>query len=242
VASVAVNMSLDARMNTTVTPWAQFVPKDIFNNFVLPYANLNEGRTNARALLAEALLTILQQNKATTFDDAISAVNGYGDASFGSVWTALSKQKIYFKSSQTPLIYDPMSVIAFGYASCTGVSVMLVDALRAVGVPARVVGTPAWHNKTENGNHNWIEAWRGAEKGWAFIEAKPAGQGETLDNPCNKWFCNKDHFPVPNDTPVFAAQFDRSSGVVYPMAWDPDNEAIPGVDRTAYYAETCSKC
>ena len=28
---------------------------------------------------------------------------------------------VVFKSSQTPLIYDPMSTIVFGYASCTGI-------------------------------------------------------------------------------------------------------------------------
>ena len=27
---------------------------------------------------------------------------------------------VVFKSSQTPLIYDPMSTIVFGFASCTG--------------------------------------------------------------------------------------------------------------------------
>ena len=27
---------------------------------------------------------------------------------------------VTFKSSQTPLIFDPMSTLVFGYASCTG--------------------------------------------------------------------------------------------------------------------------
>lgn len=31
-------------------------------------------------------------------------------------------------------------VIAAGYASCTGLSIFLVDALRSVGIPARVAG------------------------------------------------------------------------------------------------------
>ncbi len=28
----------------------------------------------------------------------------------------------------------------------------------------------------------------------------------------------------------------------YPMAWDLANMDIPGVDRTAYYQDVCSKC
>ena len=38
------------------------------------------------------------------------------------------------------LIYGFMQVIKAGYASCTGLSIFLVNALRAVGVPARMAG------------------------------------------------------------------------------------------------------
>lgn len=69
---------------------------------------------------------------------------------------------IVFKSSQTPLIYDPMSVLSFGYGSCTGVSIFFIDALRSVGVPSRIAGTPAWNGDVSNGNHNWVEVWNGA--------------------------------------------------------------------------------
>merc|ERR1711862_699566 len=115
----------------------------------------------------------------------------------GQLWSVLrpNNSAIKFKSEQTPLIYDPMSVIDYGYASCTGVSIMLVDALRSVGIPARIAGTPAWHGNASIGNHNWVEVWLGKGKGlhgddWSFIEAEPAGPGENLTNPCNKWFCN----------------------------------------------------
>lgn len=98
-----------------------------------------------------------------------------------------------FKSSQTPLIYDPMATLAFGYASCTGVSIFLVDALRSIGIASRIAGTPAWNQVVDNGNHNWVEVWS-PEWGWQFIEAAPAGGGETLSNPCDKWFCNPTNF------------------------------------------------
>ena len=48
------------------------------------------------------------------------------------------REAIRFKSDQTPLVYDPLSTILFGYASCTGVSIAYVDALRTLGVPARL--------------------------------------------------------------------------------------------------------
>ena len=63
----------------------------------------------------------------------------------------------HFEPNQTPAIMDPMSARAFGHASCTGMSIYMSSALRTIGIPARVVGTPAWHNHKADGNHNWIE-------------------------------------------------------------------------------------
>lgn len=46
--------------------------------------------------------------------------------------------------------------LALGAATCTGLSLLLVSALRGLGVPARVAGTPEWHpeDDPERGNHN----------------------------------------------------------------------------------------
>ena len=58
-----------------------------------------------------------------------------------------------------------------GLASCTGLSILLIDACRSVGVPARFVGTPLWADGS--GNHSWVEIWDG---GWHFVgAAEPAG-------------------------------------------------------------------
>ena len=60
------------------------------------------------------------------------------------LWSGALGKSIVFKGGQTPLIYDPMSIMVFGYASCTGVSIVYIDALRSVGIPSRLAGTPAW--------------------------------------------------------------------------------------------------
>jgi len=163
------------------------------------------------------------------------------------LWSVLRPQgEIKFKGEQTPLIYDPMSVIDYGYASCTGLSILLVDALRSVGVPARIAGTPAWHGNMSDGNHNWVEVWLGPGQGlhgeaWSFIESKPAGGNENFTDPCDKWFCNPSHFD--GKTEAFAPQYHRQSNATfYPMAWDVQNENVPGVDRTDYYNALCQPC
>jgi hypothetical protein len=46
------------------------------------------------------------------------------------IWKAISnkeEQSIQFHSGQTLMIMDPMSVITFGYASCMGLSILLVS-------------------------------------------------------------------------------------------------------------------
>uniref|UniRef100_A0A7S2BQR0 Transglutaminase-like domain-containing protein n=1 Tax=Octactis speculum TaxID=3111310 RepID=A0A7S2BQR0_9STRA len=230
-----VNLSL---VNRAKLSWAADVPEAEFNDYVLPYASVNEARSNWRPLLRDALLDTVLAGDALLTSDVVTAVNSF-------LWSdaALSPNApIVFKSSMTPLVYDPMSVLAFGYASCTGVSILFVDALRSVGVAARLVGTPAWNGVAANGNHNWVEVYDPENKSWGFIEAAPAGGGETLTDPCDKWFCNPSH--VANGTQFFAARWDSEAaeGTVYPMAWDLDNLNIPGVDRTDYYATACAAC
>ena len=67
-------------------------------------------------------------------------------------------------------------------ASCTGLSILLIDACRAVGVPARFVGTPLWSDGS--GNHSWVEVW---DDGWHFT-----GAAEPTGDALNKaWFTGR---------------------------------------------------
>ena len=204
----------------------------IFRDYVLPYASANEPRTHWHGLLAKAVEPILVAlPRHASISDVAEAINS-------EFWQNVGGVK--FHSGQTPLIFDPVSTVAFGYASCTGVSTTYIAALRVAGVPARLVGTPAWLGDPAKGNHNWVELWDGAS--WRFWEGRPAGGGETLTNPCDKWFCKAARFPV-NATKVYAARFDRRANQsIYPLAWDPSNLDTPGVDRTDAYVQMCSNC
>ena len=168
VANTGTNLTLETK---PLYPWSASVPLDIFNEYVLPYASVNEGRSDWRQLLLPVVQSILTASgrdiNSMNTSDVVYAVNA-------ALWSGPLGKSIIFKSSQTPLIYDPMSTLAFGYASCTGVSLFFLDALRSVGVAARLAGTPAWNSVASNGNHNWIEVWS-PEQEWQFIEAAPAG-------------------------------------------------------------------
>lgn len=120
-----VRLALAAR---AATPWAAAVPWDIFLNDVLPYSSLDEPRDNWRPLF-HGLFTPLV-SRARTATEAAQVLN---EAIWG-IWG------IRFKGGQTPAIMSPTQTIAAGHASCTGLSIFLVDALRSVGIPARVAG------------------------------------------------------------------------------------------------------
>jgi len=261
IVNVGINYSLTAKMQY---PWASKLSRALFYEFVLPYAvvsaasdlqshllyhvvmifffsmisprQVNEARNNWRPLMQQVLDNLLissaEDLSKMSVSDVVYFVNDM-------IWSGAFGNTVVFKSSQTPLIFDPMTIIVFGYASCTGVSIFLIDALRSIGVAARMAGTPAWNRNPSNGNHNWVEVYTEANE-WQFIEARPAGGGETLTNPCDKWFCTPTKFA--NGTTVFASAYNQNRVTRYPLAWDMGNSAIPGIDRTAYYQRLCAAC
>ena len=238
IASSSVDLALAARSRFG---WAARVPRQTWQEYVLPYASVNEARTDWRQLMWNVFVKqpwLLKLSNDSSLASVALALNQH-------MWADLRPggAAIAFRSEQTPLIFDAMSTIAFGFASCTGISITYVNALRTIGIPARLVGTPAWHGKPKDGNHNWVEVWTGKE--WQFIEGGPAGPGESFTNPCDKWFCHPDRFfRNGTGTRVFAAVYGIPTAAAphYPMSWDLGNRAIAGIDRSAYYDAVCSAC
>ena len=120
IVSTSIQIVLDVKY---MYPWTSHIPKNVFYEYVLPFALINEGRSNWRPLFHDALSPLMNEliesnsdeirwNDSASIDKVYKVVNE-------KVWSMFGKN-IYFKSGQTPLIYDPMSIIAFGYASCTG--------------------------------------------------------------------------------------------------------------------------
>ena len=101
------------------------------------------------------------------------------------LWPLLN---VSFKPLQSPHISAPFETMVNGFASCTGLAILLVDACRSVGVPARVVAVPEWvgdHDENGHpqggGNHAWVEVW--SDGGWSFT-----GAAEPEDKLNATWF------------------------------------------------------
>ena len=148
--------------------WADQVPESVFFNDVLPYASINERRDNWRADFFKRFRPLVAQAK--TPGEAATQLNR---AVFGRV-------KVRYSTGRPKADQSPYESIKAGLASCTGLSVLLIDACRAVGVPARFVGTPLWADGS--GNHSWVEVYN--KGGWHFT-----GAAETTVNQLDRgWF------------------------------------------------------
>ena len=147
-------------------PLAGTFPPGLFLNEVLPYASLNEPRDNWRKRLHEICQPLVKDCK--TPAEAGKALNQtVVRASQGAIL------------DETPrAVQGPFETMESGLATCTGLSILLVDACRSVGVPARIAATPLWFNNS--GNHTWVEIWDGDWHFTGAAEQSPEGPGPGL--------------------------------------------------------------
>jgi hypothetical protein len=101
--------------------WADKVPQDIIFDSLLPYANINERRDAWRKEFFEKFRPLVKDAKSPA--DAAARLN---QQVFPMVNVKYSTQRK--KADQSPL-----ESMESGLASCTGLSVLLVDCLPAVG-------------------------------------------------------------------------------------------------------------
>ena len=199
-------------------PWKDKVPHEIFLNDVLPYASLNEQRESWAPILRDQALPLVQDTKTPA-----AAAMLLNQKLFPLVNVRYSTQR------QRP-DQSPSQSMGSGLASCSGLSILLVDACRAVGVPARVVGTPLWTNG--RGNHTWVEIWDGE---WKFLgAAEPDEKGLN-----HAWFAG-DAALAKKDVPenaIYATSF-RKTDTIFPMVWDEKNGSVSAINVTARYAPT----
>jgi hypothetical protein len=142
-------------------PWAGRIPPAIFLNDILAYASVNEQRDNWRKRLREISQPLIKDCKTPT--EAAMALNQ-------KIFPLL---KVKYSTQRRIPHQGPFETMETGVATCTGLSILLVDACRSVGVPARVVGTPLWFNKS--GNHTWVEIWDGDWHYTGAAEQDPNG-------------------------------------------------------------------
>jgi pimeloyl-ACP methyl ester carboxylesterase len=197
-------------------PWGARLSDELFLDQVLPYAGVDEARDPWRKEMFELCLPLVKDCK--TPGEAAGRLNA----------TLFARVKVRYSTERKKPQQSPKESMESGKASCTGLSILLVDACRSVAVPARVVGTPLWTNK--RGNHTWVEVW---DDGWHFAGAcEPDSRG--LDR---AWFTG-DAAQAQKDSrlhAIYAASFRRTA-LTFPLVWAPDREDVFAENVTERYA------
>lgn len=201
-------------------PWAKAIPDSIFFNEVLPYVSLNEKRESWRKEFYERFSRYVA--KCTNIFEAIDSVNR----------NIRDEVVVDYNTKREKPDQAPFESMRQHMASCTGLSILLTDAFRSVGIPSRVAGTPNWHD--ERGNHNWTEVW--ADGKWYFTEYYFPGQ---LDN---AWFFADAGQAVKNnpDKAIYASSF-KPTGISFPLVWDENIRYVYAENVTDRYTDLYQK-
>lgn len=214
--NASARLAIEARERA---PWT--MPDEIFRNYVLPDTSVGEARDDWRPLFREKFLPLVRE--CTTPTAAAETLNR-------EIWKILG---VRYSPERDRPDQSPFHSMRIGKASCSGLSILLIDACRAVGVPARFVGC-RWKNKP--GNHSWVEIWDAGQ--WHHLGA---GDGGNVDS---AWF-DADAAAATPDDPRFAiyAACAEPTGLSFPLAWIPDGEdsGVPALNVTARYLRFAEK-
>ncbi len=209
-----LDLALQAR---TEFPWAKNASERLYFNDVLPYASLDEPRDEWRPSFHQMAAEIVRGCQTATA--AAQALNR----------DLFKRINVHYNVTRWRNNQSPAESIAQGKATCTGLSIILVDACRAVGIPARIAGVPEWAQK--EGNHTWVEFWDGD---WHFLGADEYNAA----GPDQAWF-NADAARTVAGTNVlnqiYATSW-RRTGNYFPLAWNLDSHDIPGLIVSPRYA------
>jgi hypothetical protein len=197
--------------------WGGNIPDSIFLEYVLPFGNLNEKRDNWRRDFYNRFNGVMK--KASSAYEAATILNN----------TIFDILGVKYSTERPKADQSPYESIEAGLASCTGLSILLIDACRSIGIPARFVGTRLWYNNS--GNHSWVEIW---DDGWHYT-----GAAEPSGNDLNKvWFSGLASRAVKGHPKygIYAATWGKKQ-IHFPMDWLPGLKIYNAVDVTETYTE-----
>lgn len=193
--------------------WCRNLPDSIFLNEVLPYACLNETRDNWRIDFYHRFLPLVINCHSE--QEAIDSVNQ----------NIRKIVKVEYDTRRKKADQSPNESMEQRMASCTGLSILLTDAFRAVGIPSRIAGTPMWTNM--RGNHNWSEVWIDGK--WYFTEYYP-------DKLNHSWFVADAGRADPQEPFhwIYATSW-KPTELAFPCVWDSTIQYVHAVNVTDFY-------
>jgi hypothetical protein len=202
--------------------WCKNLPDSIFFNYVLPYRNINETADNWRKDFYNRFSKYIENYKDVV--DAFKIINA----------NILYELNVEYNTKRKKADQSPYESMEINMASCTGLAILLNNALRSVGIPARLVGIPLWHDMS--GNHSWTEIW--VDGNWYCTEYGTDAAFDSL------WFIQRAGKSDKNDRmrSIYASSY-KPTDISYPLVWDTLNTLtwVKGINVTQYYMDLAKK-
>jgi len=199
-------------------PWKEQISEDLFLRYILPYWSVNEKRDPWRKFFYDKFMPGIRGLK--TASDAVKYLNDHVFKELNVTYDAVKRPK----ADQSA-----MESIAASYASCTGLSVILLNACRACGIPARFTGCPQWTDRS--GNHSWIEFW---DDQWIY-------EGASSSDPRNRSWVGDKVKEATEDSlvgGVWAVTTEpQDDGAFFVLPWKPADRSYPAVPLRAFYLD-----
>ena len=234
--------------------WTRSIPQDIYRDYVLPYAFLNEKRDvdfRWRSRFFKLFYPLISKANPTTqamhiLTDAIPLAAASGVLEYNN--TVVPGYVVQWKSETSPMRLSPENVIELGGGSCTGTAITLAAAARSVGIPIRLAGCS---QSIQDDDHHWTEFYDKNDPGpfqdfWHSKEGTSKGnEGGPWDSPsapmntCLKYLVPRD--PTGLNT-IWVSQW--SSNVTMPLQWGPritttsgwlNGSSVSGLNRCGAY-------
>lgn len=194
-------------------------PDEIYLEYVLPYSVIREGRDDWREEFRERFKPLVA-DCTNAYDAAVTLDR--------KIWDMIG---VHYNVKRDKARQSPRHSMRIGMASCTGISIILIDACRSLGIPARLVGCN-W--TTIPGNHSWVEVW--SRGGWHVVAS---GEKEREDN---IWFLDYAGLADSSraDRRIYASRWSPSSaGTRFWQTWEHPQKLsdVPADDVTASYRD-----
>ena len=204
-----------AQIARTTAP--ETYPDEIYLDYVLPYSVIREGRDDWRKEFRERFSPIIA-GCSNAYDAAVKLDR--------TIWDMIN---VHYNVKRDQARQSPRHSMRIGMASCTGISIILIDACRALGIPARLVGCN-W--TTIRGNHSWVEVWSNGR--WRVLAS---GEKEREDN---VWFLDYAAKADASraDRRIYASRWSPSpAGTLFWRTWEHPSQVsdVPADDVTADY-------
>jgi hypothetical protein len=173
---------------------------DMFLNAVLPYASLGETRENWRTDFSTRFSGLAGQGR--SIEETVMALNREIFMHLGVVYGS-PRRDMRSVLSPDVLGVSPSESRTAGRALCYGLSILLVDAARALGIPARAAFIPRWPGLSDG--HGWVEIYDGVR--WRYVGALDQSR---LDD---TWFTERVARSDPGraEHRVYASSFRRTN-------------------------------